>query len=311
MIRIDFVKRKPLFIKILTALLLISLCCLSLPSILFWRLCRKQDRDIPTNTEVIVSACARPRATGVPGGEVLFVREIRTRKTYLLDLKTDEKRAVPNDPLLLDRGEFLSSVLVWLEGSLVQPGHINYQPHYILDLNDGTRYELLDLDWLPRLEGGKFDPKYFAYFQSAEWVFLHHSKKTVIALTSDFRTNQNGRVIFSEFSLGHVTSNKTGDLLEHLMKDLEVDYQIVDFSLYHADVPSPTGRYMVRGDGIYLAGTNTLVMDRDMGFYFRGWYYDESGVVFQEGGTYLIKFPEAHGYYPTPIPILKLRIPAP
>ncbi len=80
------------------------------------------------------------------------------------------------------------------------------------------------------------------------------------------------------------------------MKNLGKGYEIVDFSLNYADVPSPTGRYIVRGDGIYLSGTNIPVVTRqDMGYYFRGWYYDESGVVFQEGqGTIFLNFREYH-----------------
>ena len=72
------------------------------------------------------------------------------------------------------------------------------------------------------------------------------------------------------------------------MKNLGKGYEIVDFSLYYADVPSPTGRYIVRDDGIYLSGTNIPVVTRDMGLYFRGWYYDESGVVVREAGYHLI-----------------------
>ena len=164
-------ERTPLLIKILAVIiLLVLLCNLSYrvgEELLFRRLCLKQDREIPPNTEVIVSACKSPRAIGVPGGDVLFVREGRTDKMYLLDLRTGEKRDVPNDPLLLDHGVFLSSELVWLEGSPVGSDNPNYRPNYILDLTDGQRYELTDLDRLPRLDGGKFNPKYYAYFQSA------------------------------------------------------------------------------------------------------------------------------------------------
>jgi len=184
-------ERNPLLIKLLAVVLLVLLCC-NLPSLLFWPLCWKQDRDIPPNTEVIVSACKRPGAIGVPGGEVLFVGEGRTGKMYLLDLRTGEKRDVPNDPLLLDHGIFLSSELVWLEGSLVGPDNPNYRPNYILDLTDGQRYELLDMTWLPLLNGNKFDPKYFAYFQSAEQVFIHHTENRLIALAPDFRQHHGG-----------------------------------------------------------------------------------------------------------------------
>ncbi len=145
--------RKPLLTKILAVVLLVILCCTLPQELLFWKLCLEQDHDIPSNTEVLVSACKSPGSTGVPGGEVLFVREGRTDKMYLLDLRTGEKRDVPNDPLLLEDGIFLSSELVWLEGSIEGPKDNNYRPHYILDLTNGQRYELLDLDWLPRLGG--------------------------------------------------------------------------------------------------------------------------------------------------------------
>ena len=286
------------------------LCYIVSESLLFWSLCWKQDHNLPANTEVIVSACQRPSSFGVPGGETLFVNGRRTKDAYLLDLRAGKKRTVPDDPLLLDYGVFLSSELVWLEGSLVGPDDSNYRPHYILDLTTGQRYELLDLDWLPKLEGGYFDPKNFAYIQSADQVFVHHSKNTLIALSADFRDNPNGRVILSQHSLASFNEGyRKGELLAKLMDDLGMDYEIVDFSLNYTDIPSPTGKYIVRSNGIYLSKTNTPVVMRDMGFYFRSWYYDESGVVFQEGAGYLINFPESQGYYPIPTPILKLRLP--
>jgi hypothetical protein len=303
-------ERKPLLIKILAVILLVLMCC-NLPSLLFWPLCLKQDLFRPPNTEVLVSACKRPEAIGVPGGEVLFVREGRTDKMYLLDLRTEEKRDVPNDPLLLDHGIFLGSELVWLEGSYTQPDTLGYRPHYILDLTDGQRYELLDLNWLPRLDSFKFDPKYFAYFQSAEQVFIHHSKNVLIALPPDFRQHPERIVIFSQYALSQGTNPKEGELLEQLLKDLGVNYEIVDFSLHYVDVPSPTSSYIVRGDGIYLSETNTPVMARYMEYYFRSWYYNESGVVFQELGPFLINSPLFGTHYLFPTPVLKLRMPAP
>jgi hypothetical protein len=306
-------ERKPMLAKPLAVILLVLLCYLCYrvgEELLFRRLCSEQDRNIPPNTEVIVSACKRPGAFGVPGGEVLFVHEGRTDKMYLLNLRTGEKRDVPNDPLLLDHGVFLSSELVWLEGSS-RPGTSGYRPHYILDLTDGQRYELLDLTWLPLLNGNKFNPKYYAYFQSAEQIFIDHSENTLVALSPTFRQHPEGNVFFSQYSLESGSSAKKGELLEQLTKNLGVDYEIVDFSLKYTDVPSPTGRYIVRGDGIYLSEANTPVVTRDMGWYFRGWYYDESGVVFQEGAGYLFNFLESQGYYRIPSPLLKLRLPAP
>lgn len=167
------------------------------------------------------------------------------------------------------------------------------------------------MTWLPLLNG-KFDPKNFAYIKSAEQVFIDHTEKRLIALAPDFRQHPGENVIFSEFSLGSVEYSEKGKLLEQLMKNLGKGYEIVDFSLDYADVPSPTGRYIVRGDGIYLSGTNISVVTRQyMGGSFKGWYYDESGVVVQGGGYSLITLPGTSSCCYIPTPILKLRLPAP
>jgi hypothetical protein len=306
--------RKSLLIKILAVILLAVLCCNLPGEILFWKFCTEQDRDIPPNTEVIVSACKDPVATGVPGGDVVFVREGRSGRMYLLDLRTGEKRKIPNDSLFVDKGIFLSSELVWLEGSSGRPGSPSYKPHYILDLTTGKRYELVNLDWLP-LKDGKFDHKYYVYFQSAEQVFIFHSRNVLIALPSDFRQHPEENVIFSQYSLESGASADKGKLLEQLMKELGINYEIIDFLLQYANVPSPTGRYVVRNDGIYLSGTNTPIVTREyaggyfMGGYFKSWYYDESGVVVQENSKYLFSSTLGPQYFLIPRPILKLRLP--
>lgn len=292
----------------LRALLLIFLCCYLPQEILFLTLCMEQDREIPPHAEVLISSCKKPGVRGVPGGEVLFVRERQTDKMYLLDLHTGEKRKLPNDPLLLEKGVFLSSELVWLQGSLVGPDNPSYRPHYILDLTDGKRYKLLDLDLLPRLEGGKFDPRHFEYFQSADQVFLHHGNNTLIALSYNLSSGTN--VVFSQYSLGN--SNEEGALLEQLLKDMSVKYEIVDLSLYDTDVPSPTNKYIARFDGIYLADTNPPILIRRGAFnYFKSWFYDDSAVIVQGGGDYLFNFPGISTVYYIPSPVLKLNLPEP
>ncbi len=301
-----FKQRNPLLIKLLAVILLVFMCFNLSEEILFWKLCTEQDRDIPTNTEVLVSSCKKPVVRGVPGGEVLFVHEVRTGKIYLLDLQTGEKRKVPNDPLLLKKGIFLSSELVWLNGSLVGPDNPSYRPHYILDLRDGKRYELLDLNWLP-LKDGKFDPQYYDYIKSADQVFLNHRMQSVIVLSSDLGQGRN--VIFRKSSLD---TQEWGERLELLLRKLIVRYEIIDFSLYHTGVPSPTNKYIARFDGIYLTKTNQLVpTDGGMFGYFRGWYYDESGLVVQGGGYHLMTLPGISSIYYVPSPVLKLRLPAP
>jgi hypothetical protein len=299
------IAKNPLLIKILAVILLVLLCYNLSEELLFWTLCKRQDRNIPPNTEILVSAYKRASAIGVPGGEVLFVYERSTDKIYLLDLRTGEKRDVPNDPLL--RGErvvFLSPELAWLIGA-GKPSSPNYRPHYILDFTNEQRYELLDLTLLPGLKDGEFNPDNYAYIQSAENVFIHPSENELIALSTNFRTNQNGRVIFS----GYAITTDDDRFLENLMRSWEMDYRVVDLSLDYADVPSPTGKYVARKYGIYLSRTNKKVVGTPG--YFKGWYYDESGVVVQEWTTSWIRSPWFGAHYTIYNPILKLRLPAP
>jgi len=294
--------RKPLLIKILAAILLTVLCCNLPGEILFWKFCTEQDREIPPNTEVIVSACKRPNATGVPGGEVLFVHEGRGGRVYLLDLRTGEKRKVPKDQLLVNKGIFLSSKLVWLEDNIVRTGQPSYVHHYILDLTNGQRYELLNLDRLPRLEDGKFDPKNYTYFQSAKQVFVHYAENTLIALSSDFRDNPNGRVVFSAM--------EDGESLVQLMVDLGVGYENVDIRFRYSDdfrVSSPSGKYFAHYDGIYLSETNSLIVPIRG---FTSWYYDESGIAVEIPGSCEFDFLVNCFYYVSG-PIIKLHLPVP
>lgn len=310
--------RNPLLIKLIAAIFVILLC-LNLPTLFFWTLCLKQDLDIPPDTEVIVSSCKRPTVIGVPGGELLFVHEEVTDSMYLLDLRTGHKRKLSNDLFLYDeiklmamRTVFLSNELVWLEGSIVGPEHPDYRPHYILDLTDGQRYELSDLMSLPRLEDNKFNPDDYSYIQSADLVFIDPSKDELIALSADFRTNQSGRVILE----GHITDD--GEFLLQLAKDLKVDYVNVDseWAGPRSNNLSPTGTLYVLKNGIYLSKTDELFDAIPFWYYFRSWYYDESGVVIHDNyGTYWLQ-PRYMGEYGLNIyhlsyPVLKLRLPEP
>ncbi len=297
-------ERKPLLIKTLVVVLLVLLCCNLPEEFLFWKYCKEQDRDIPPNTEILISACKRPVAIGVPGGEALFVREGRTGRMYLLDLHTGEKRKVPNDPLLLSHGIFLNSEFVWLEGTSGGTSHPGYRPHYILDLTNGKRYELTDLSgWVDQPD----PPDYTPYFQSAEQVFIHYGYNRAIALPPNFRQNPEDGVILYKNQLNTETDFENGELLEIIMKDLGVDYEIVDLSLYYADVPSPSGKYFIRYDGIYLSNTNTIFIGHKSGF--MGWYFDDSGLVYDKAGRCYISMIGANCIYYILGPVLKLRLP--
>jgi hypothetical protein len=217
------------------------------------------------------------------------------------------------------QGEFLSSELVWF-GSYTwggPPGSKNYyhRPDYILDLTNGQRYELIDLNQMPLLEGNKFDPKYYAYFQSAEQVFILQNDNRVIALAPNLRQNPQGNVIYYKNQLNSETNFEDGEVLKQLMKDLGVKYELVDLSYRYADVRSPTGKYILRDDGVYLLGMDRPAVTLSSRYSFRSWYYDESGVVIREPGYHLIDLGSAFGssfeYYYIPGPVLKVPLPAP
>jgi hypothetical protein len=85
----------------------------------------------------------------------------------------------------------------------------------------------------------------------------------------------------------------------------------------YKDIPSPTGKYVIRNDGIYFSGTATSIVNREytggyfMGGYFKGWYYDESAVIVQENSKYLFSFPFGARFFLIPSPLLVLRLPEP
>lgn len=279
--------------------LILILFCLSLPALNFyWKLCTEQDRKIPPNTEVLVSSCKRPTVIGVPGGEVLFVYEGLTGKMYLLDLSSGEQGKIPNYPLLdnKERIVFLDPNLVWI------------RPNNILDLTDGQSYELFDLMSLPRLEGNNFNPENYSYVQSAERVFIDLKSNNLIALSTDFRTNQNGRVILT----GYISEED--EFLLELVNSLGMDYENIDSSTSgpRSNMPSPTGNLYVLNNGIYSSGTNEVIDGIPYAYYFRSWYYDESGVVIHDNyGTYWILTQFFGDYYHLFRPVLKLRLPGP
>lgn len=282
---------------------------------LYWEECAKNDMELPPNTELLISACTNPEVRGVPGGEVLFVHEQKTGEVYLLDLRTGKKIPIPNDPLLLEGGIFLSSELVWLEGAYGGSSQPDYQPQYLLNITTGKRHELVDIT--------KWDVKpeplsdYAPYFQSAEQIFLHHQENRAIALPPDFTDSSSGGVILYMSQ----PDTKNGQVLETFLKDLKVDYEVIDLSLRYTEVPSPTGKYIASEDGIFLSGeSNPLIPSEYTSSYyghsgrsfirsFISWYYDESGFVFTQGEYYYIYDSLIGSHFPLPRPILKLNIP--
>ncbi len=286
---------------------------------LFWEECINQDKQVPPNTEIIISACTDPEVRGVPGGELLYVYENKTGDVYLLDLRTGEKRLLPSD----FGGTFLTSELVWIHGSAVGPNNINYRPHYVLDLIDGQKYELIDFDWeavTGYLDNGELNPIFIKYLTEAEQIFIHPTRNRLIILAPNFRQKNGESIIISlsDFSLMSSEISDT-EVVINLLRNLQVDYKIIDFSLKYAGMPSPTGKYIARNDGIYYAGTDTPLLLEYLGASaydmnsFNGWYYDERSIVFTLGkySYKIISIPGLVEYIYFPRPVLKLNLPVP
>jgi len=271
---------------------------------LFWEECPKSDRDLPPNTELLISACVDPQVRGVPGGEVLFVYEAKTGLTYLLDLKTGEKKLIPDDRMS-GGGVFLNSDLV-LRYAPADPHSIPY----ILDITTGKRYEVVDITkWG---EGGGPKSEYDPYFQSAEKIFLHHGNNEAIALPRGFMTTSTTGVIL------HMSGQdaKPGQILEMYLEGLGVEYQIIDYSLENVEVSSPSGKYVATGNGIFFTGSDTSLLPAAYNDYpnrwgprdFISWYYDDSGVVYTQGAYYYYNG-LLSSRFRIPRPILKLNLP--
>lgn len=190
---------------------------------------------------------------------------------------------------------------------------------YILDLIDGQKYELVEIgsEFNTILDNGEINPNLFPYFIEAEQVFVSYEHNAIIALAPNFQQNPKRNVYFNQSSFGQGNLPERGELLVKLLNDLQVDYQIINFSIRYAEIPSPTGRYVARDTGIYYAGTDTLLIREytdtggvDMNA-FEGWYYDESSIILAVGGNhYNTDYPWGRSFS-LPTPVLKLNLPKP
>jgi hypothetical protein len=100
------------------------------------------------------------------------------------------------------------------------------------------------------------------------------------------------------------------------MQNIGLEYITIDLSLEYTDVPSPVGNYAVRYDGVYDLKTNSIIMTHQyagrnysLKNFFKGWYYDETGLVVQEVEPFLFTSPFLGSYYLIPKPVLKLLLP--
>ena len=174
-------------------------------------------------------------------------------------------------------------------------------------MTTGKRYQLTDLTaW----SGQPEPPDYIPYFQSAEKVFIHHGYNRAIALPPDFPETPAVGVILYKGQVNSEADFENGGALEFIMKDLGVKYENIDYSLQYVNIFSPTGKHIANREGIYLSDTNIPIPTPQYIMYrFAGWYYDESGIVYNGDGKCYLYIVSC--LYHIPGNVLKLNLSTP
>lgn len=113
--------------------------------------------------------------------------------------------------------------------------------------------------------------------------------------------------------------------MEQFLDDYHIPYQTIP-RMFPGEVLSPNGKFIARADGIYLAETESMIVegyttaqktpqDWIKYFYPRGWTYDSSSVIYSKFGRSCaieIGVPGLDGslcLFEVPQPLIKLKVP--
>lgn len=219
--------------------------------------------------DVIVSGCRRV-STGFklsPSGRFLYIREEENEHvaSYLLDLQTMERKRVTDQRF----SSFLTDDLWFVDGSV---------NGYIIERTTGTKHAIKSFRYWQDNAFVRGTPNLellVSALQKAEKVFFTQNHDSVVVLMPDFRTNPEksftfrGRDILKPF-LGIQT--------EDFLRANNVTYQTI-LADFPGEAISPDGRFIARDDGIYLVGTNQIIVKTPIPG-VRGWTYDGRGVIY-------------------------------
>jgi hypothetical protein len=249
--------------------------------------------------DVIVSACRNGGVRLSPSGRLLYVREKKSGLTsaYLLDLQTMKKTEVTDQPF----SSFLTDDLWYIESGLES---------YIIDRTNGKQYLIERFRYShpdEEINGETNLTLLAASLRQAEHVFLiGDSTGTIIALAADFRTFPDHNFTAKRFDVPDFK-------MERFLQENNVVYQMVLASFPHEAV-SFDGRFIARDDGIYLVGTNQMIVKAPPSL-LRGWIYDSTGAIYDAPiGRCLLQmgFPFADDISCTvrvPQPVIKIKVP--
>jgi hypothetical protein len=237
-----------------------------------------EETRYPDEVDVIVSACPQARARLAPSGRLLYVNEEKSgiATTYLLNLQTMERIDVTNQPF----PSFLTDDLWFVESGI---------DDYIIDRITGMRYPIQRFVYSrpdAEINGETNLTLLVESLRQAKHVFLiGASQDTVIALTSDFRTDPERNFLTNQFDIPDFN-------MEQFLRENNIVYQTVLPDFPDEAVSQDRG-FVARADGIYVAKTGQKIVEgySTSRFYraysrkyfaVRGWIYDNSGVIYSK-----------------------------
>ena len=251
--------------------------------------------------DVIVSGC-RSVSTGFklsPSGHFLYIREEENEHvaSYLLDLQTMERKRVTDQRF----SSFLTDDLWFVDGSVNA---------YIIERTTGTKYAIKSFRyWQDNafVHGAPNLELLVSALQQAEKIFIAENYDSVVVLTPDFRTHPEKSFTFRG---SDILQSFIGIQVEDFLQASHVTYQTV-LADFPREAISPDGRFIARDDGIYLVGSNQMIVKTPIPG-LRGWTYDGQGVIYHSTPClFRVGFPADGGACLRRVsqPVIKLKVP--
>jgi len=249
----------------------------------------------PDRTEVVISACEDASVKVSPGGRLI---DVLGNPRYFLNLETGERI---ESPTALGYGFLTDSLL------LVNP---RGREPYLLDLNTGaqSRVAVIRRGTLPMLDDGTIDPAaILPLLRQAEQVYIISDFVVLVGVDS-------GNYLVQENILaGHT---RDGELAQQFLEENNISYVTVGRPSAYDGIPSHTGTFLSRLDGIHLISTGQRIVESyrlgSQGYFIPfGWVYDDRGVILRSGSVYLLDLRVIYLYHymPVPQPVLLLKVP--
>lgn len=260
----------------------------------------------PAQVEVLVPACKDARVIVSPGGQCMRVW-ISGQPLYMFDFETQQRIALP----VPDSYSFVTDSLL-----LVKP-EAQGEPSYLFDVNTLARLSVTNLYWAntPTLADERtLDPAVILpLLRNASGVFLLPDRNILMVM-------QDRAYTVDELSL--TGRFKGGEAAREYLQQHHIPYTVSKQQYYTGGMPSVSGRFVFRQDGIYLNATGERIVENyhlsaDDYFFAKGWVYDDRGVVIHNGAHLLdltwLGDPISHeptgAYIYVPQPVLLLKVP--